>query len=149
MPHVVLYEPEIPPNTGNVGRLCLATKSVLHLIEPLGFDLSEKSVRRAGLDYWKDVEVNRWPNWKAYEEKYPVGDRTWFFTTKATTNYWNVGLHEDDHLIFGPETRGLPETLLNKYQHQGLCLPQPGTVRSLNLATSVGIAVYEALRPKN
>jgi len=148
MPHVVLYEPEIPPNTGNVGRLCLATGSVLHLVGRLGFDIDDRALKRAGLDYWHRLEVRRWMSWEEYADAHPVGGRTWFFTTKAQRTHWDAALREEDHLVLGPETRGLPQSLLDAHPEQLLQLPMRGEGRSLNLATSAGIAVYEALRPK-
>ena len=146
MLHVVLVEPEIPPNTGNVGRLCLGAGAVLHLVEPLGFDLSEKALRRAGLDYWDRVQVRRWPSWSAFAEALPPEARVFFLTTKASRPYWDVVFAEGDYLVFGRETRGLPETLLQAYPSQCVTIPMEPETRSLNLATSVGIVLYEALR---
>ena len=109
---VVLLEPEIPPNTGNVGRLCLATGSILHLIEPLGFSLDDKLLKRAGLDYWHKVQVRRWADWATFRAAQPNAARLWFLTTKSDRPYWHADFKAGDYLVFGRETRGLPETLL-------------------------------------
>lgn len=146
MLHVVLVEPEIPPNTGNIGRLCLGAGAVLHLIEPLGFDLSEKALRRAGLDYWEKVQVRRWPNWNAFLEAQPAAARFFFLTTKTSRAYWDVAFEKEDYLVFGRETRGLPESLLRANASRCLTIPMNPETRSLNLATSVGIVLYEAIR---
>jgi tRNA (cytidine/uridine-2'-O-)-methyltransferase len=146
--HVVLVEPEIPPNTGNIGRLCLATGSVLHLIEPLGFSLEDKLLKRAGLDYWDQVQVRRWPNWAAFRATQPGAARLWFLTTKSDQPYWGVRLEAGDYLVFGRETRGLPEALLKENQDYCLTIPMAEATRSLNLATSVGIVLYEGMRQR-
>jgi tRNA (cytidine/uridine-2'-O-)-methyltransferase len=146
MLHVVLVEPEIPPNTGNIGRLCLAADAVLHLIEPLGFDLDEKALRRAGLDYWEKVQVRQWPNWETFAAAQPAAARFFFLTTKTTRAYWDEVFEKDDYLVFGRETRGLPEALLRAHEQQCLTIPMNPETRSLNLATSVGIVLYEAIR---
>lgn len=151
--NIVLIEPEIPPNTGNIGRLCLATGSRLHLVEPLGFSLDDKTLLRAGLDYWKDIECLRWPNFAALQnaeaeaeaEGEERGARFFYFTTKTTRRYWDVRFKTGDYLVFGRESKGLPESLLAANEPQCLTIPQIGT-RSLNLATSVGIGLYEAWR---
>jgi tRNA (cytidine/uridine-2'-O-)-methyltransferase len=144
--NVVLVEPEIPPNTGNIGRLCLATGSTLHLIEPLGFSLDEKALRRAGLDYWDRVKVVRWPNWAAFEAARDLGAGMWYLTTKSRKAYWGCAFRKGDYLVFGRETRGLPESLLNAHPERCLTIPMEPETRSLNLATSVGIVLYEAVR---
>jgi tRNA (cytidine/uridine-2'-O-)-methyltransferase len=144
--NVVLVEPEIPPNTGNIGRLCLATGSTLHLIEPLGFSLDEKALRRAGLDYWDRVKVVRWPNWAAFEAARDSGAGMWYLTTKSRKVYWGCAFRKGDYLVFGRETRGLPESLLNAHPERCLTIPMEPETRSLNLATSVGIVLYEAVR---
>ncbi len=142
--HVVLVEPQIPPNTGNIGRLCLATGSRLHLVEPLGFSLDDRTLKRAGLDYWKDVDVRQWASFEDLTSGAP-GNRFHFFTTKARRSFWKANYSPGDYLVFGCETRGLPESMLQT--HSGQCLKIPTTsVRSLNLAVSVGIVLYEALR---
>ena len=144
--NVVLVEPEIPPNTGNVGRLCMATSARLHLIEPLGFNLDDKQLRRAGMDYWHQLDVKVWPSFEVLRAD--VGDESqfWFFTTKADSSFWDVKFSSKDYLVFGRETKGLPETLLKKHEENCLKIPMAKGARSLNLATSVGIGVYGALR---
>lgn len=146
MLNIVLLEPEIPPNTGNIGRLCLATGSVLHLIEPLGFSLDDKQLKRAGLDYWEFVKVQRWAGWTAFTESLPASARLWYLTTKTRTVYWDVGFKAGDYLVFGRETRGLPVGLLEASPERCLTIPMEPETRSLNLATAVGIVMYEATR---
>jgi tRNA (cytidine/uridine-2'-O-)-methyltransferase len=146
MLNVVLLEPEIPPNTGNIGRLCLATDSVLHLIEPLGFSLDDKLLKRAGLDYWPLVQVRRWRDWESFVANQPDSVRYWFLTTKTNAAYWDVRFKDGDYLVFGRETRGLPASLLEANVSQCLTIPMAPQTRSLNLATSVGIVLYEAVR---
>ncbi|MEK0447412.1 MAG: hypothetical protein RLZZ399_2733 [Verrucomicrobiota bacterium] len=146
MLNVVLVEPEIPPNTGNIGRLCLATESVLHLVEPLGFSLDDRMLKRAGLDYWQWVRVCRWPSWEAFVEAQPATARMFFLTTKAERPYWDHVFEEGDFLVFGRETRGLPESLLSGNRARCLTIPMAEKTRSLNLATSVGIVLYEGVR---
>ena len=143
--HVVLMQPEIPPNTGNIGRLCLATGATLDLIEPLGFSLDEPSLKRAGLDYWKEVSVRKWSNWESYWGSVEEPGRVFFLTTKRGRTYWDIRYQPGDHLVFGRETRGLPESLLNRFPEQCATIPMSGT-RSLNLATAVAIVLYEAVR---
>jgi tRNA (cytidine/uridine-2'-O-)-methyltransferase len=148
--HVVLVHPEIHWNTGNAGRTCLAAGATLHLIEPLGFSLDERQVKRAGLDYWEHVDVRVWPNWEAFEELPSFGE-PYFFSTKATRLLWDapLGGSRDVVLVFGRETGGLPTELHQRYGNRFLTMPifSP-LVRSLNLSTSVGIAVYEVLRQR-
>jgi len=146
MLNVVLVEPEIPPNTGNIGRLCLATGSVLHLIEPLGFSLDDKMLKRAGLDYWQHVQVRHWPSWDAFVSGQPPDARMFFLTTKEDRPYWGQAFVDGDFLAFGRETRGLPEALLASNPERCLTIPMAPETRSLNLATSVGIVLYEAVR---
>ena len=143
---IVLLEPEIPPNTGNIGRLCLATGSVLHLVEPLGFSLEDKLLKRAGLDYWDQVQVRRWPDWAAFRAAQPAAARLWFLTTKSDRPYWEVGFASGDYLVFGRETRGLPESLLEEHPDHCLTIPMEAATRSLNLATAAGIVLYEGMR---
>ena len=150
--HVVLVHPEIHWNTGNVGRTCLATGATLHLIEPLGFSLEEKQVKRAGLDYWPHVDLRVWPDWPTFERAVPELGEPWFFTTKTTTPLWDapLGAAGDVVLVFGRETAGLPQDLLARYPDRLVTMPMVSPlVRSLNLSTSVGIAVYEALRQRS
>ena len=143
--NVVLVEPEIPPNTGNVGRLCLATNSTLHLVKPLGFSLEDRQLKRAGLDYWEDVDVKTWDSLAALIEAKQSGDRYFFVTTKTKRAYWDVQFRPGDFLIFGRETKGLPESVLTANEPRCITIPMAGT-RSLNLATAVGIVVFEAVR---
>jgi tRNA (cytidine/uridine-2'-O-)-methyltransferase len=143
---IVLLEPEIPPNTGNIGRLCLATGSVLHLVEPLGFSLEDKLLKRAGLDYWDQVQVRRWPDWAAFRAAQPASARLWFLTTKSERPYWDVSFTAGDYLVFGRETRGLPESLLEENPDYCLTIPMAAATRSLNLATAAGIVLYEGMR---
>lgn len=145
--YVVLVEPEIPPNTGNIARLCAATGASLHLVEPLGFELSDRMLKRSGMDYWKHVNWRVWPDFAAAETG--IDATAWhFFTTKATTSYWDASYQPGDALVFGRETKGLPESLITAQAERTRRIPMsgPAEARSLNLATSVGIAVYEALR---
>ena len=151
MLNVVLMTPEIPHNTGAAGRLCLATGARLHLIKPLGFSLDDRQVKRAGLDYWKDVDVKVWENLDEFNdsvsESADDGARVYYITTKTKRPHWEMKFKDGDYLMFGCETKGLPESLLA--QNPGQCLTIPmreGSTRSLNLATSVGIVLYEAVR---
>jgi tRNA (cytidine/uridine-2'-O-)-methyltransferase len=149
--HVVLVNPEIHWNTGNVGRTCLAVGATLHLIEPLGFSLDEKQVKRAGLDYWEHVDLHVWPGWDAFEKELPRLGEAFFFSTKATQLFWDATLGQpvDVVLIFGRETGGLPAELHERYRDRFVTMPIASPlVRSLNLSTSVGIAVYEVLRQR-
>ena len=143
--NVVLVEPEIPPNTGNVGRLCLATKSTLHLVKPLGFSLDDRQLKRAGLDYWEDVDLRVWDSLPALLKSKGSRNGSFFVTTKAKQAYWDVKFERGDFLVFGRETKGLPESLLEANRDSCLTIPMHGT-RSLNLATAVAIVLFEALR---
>ena len=143
--NIVLHEPEIPANTGNIGRTCVATGSVLHLIEPLGFDLSEKQLRRAGLDYWKDLDVRLYKNYEDFLEKNPNA-RIFMATTKAHQSYTAPHYLPDDYLMFGKETAGIPEELLVENEERCIRIPMNPMIRSLNLGNSVAIVLYEALR---
>ncbi len=143
--HVVLVEPEIPNNTGNIGRTCVATGCALHLIKPLGFDTSEKACRRAGLDYWPRLGVHEHEDWEAYLAR-ARPERLWLCSTKAKQVAWEGDLRPGDHFIFGRETAGLPEALLDRYRERLLLLPMVPGERSLNLATAVCAVVYEGLR---
>ena len=149
--HVVLVHPEIHWNTGNAGRTCLAVGATLHLIEPLGFSLDEKQVKRAGLDYWEHVDLRVWKNWRAFEQELPSLGEPFFFSTTATRLIWDAPLSapRDVVLIFGRETGGLPHDLHERYADRFCSMPIVSPlVRSLNLSTSVGIAVYEVLRQR-
>jgi tRNA (cytidine/uridine-2'-O-)-methyltransferase len=143
--NVVLVEPEIPPNTGNVGRLCLATKSTLHLVKPLGFSLADRQLKRAGLDYWDDVDLRIWDSLDALMEGKRPEDRYFFVTTKTTRGYLDAKFRPGDFLVFGRETKGLPEDLLTRNRERCITIPMHGT-RSLNLATAVAIVLFEAVR---
>ena len=144
--HVVLVEPEIPPNTGNIGRLCLAAGARLHLVGALGFSLDDKQLRRAGMDYWNRVDLRRWESLDQLRGNASPGARFWLFTTKSDRPYWGARLETGDYLVFGPETRGLPEDLLASERESCVTVPMVDGERSLNLATCAGIGVYEALR---
>lgn len=145
MLHVVLIEPEIPPNTGNIGRLCLAAGAALHLVGPLGFSIDDRTLKRAGLDYWKEVDCRRWPDMAALQASAGPEARFFFLTTKTDRAYWNETFRDGDYLVFGRESKGLPEALLSAHAGQCLTIPQQG-VRSLNLATATGIVLFEAVR---
>ena len=149
--HVVLVHPEIHWNTGNAGRTCLATGSTLHLIEPLGFSLDEREVKRAGLDYWEHVDLRLWPGWDAFERELPSLGEPYFFSTKAERLYWDapLGAAESVVLVFGRETGGLPAELHERYRDRFVRMPIASPlVRSLNLSTSVALALYEVLRQR-
>ena len=143
--NVVLVEPEIPPNTGNVGRLCLATRSTLHLVKPLGFSLDDRQLKRAGLDYWEDVDVKVWDSLPDLMQAKNSRDRCFFVTTKTKQACWGVKFQPGDYLVFGRETKGLPEALLEANRESCITIPMHGT-RSLNLATAVAIVLFEAVR---
>ena len=143
--NVVLIEPEIPPNTGNVGRLCLATQSTLHLVKPLGFSMDDRQLKRAGLDYWDEVNVQLWDSFDALRQAQPSEARYFFLTTKTKRAYYDVSFRQDDFLVFGRETKGLPENLLAANIDSCISIPMYGT-RSLNLATAVAIVLFEAVR---
>jgi tRNA (cytidine/uridine-2'-O-)-methyltransferase len=148
--HVVLYEPEIPHNAGAAGRLALATDATLHLVEPLGFSLDDKHVRRTGLDYWQEVKLHVWQSFTALREAADPSARFWFLSTKANQSPWQAEFLPGDYLVFGPETRGLPASLIDAAGPQALRIPMaPGGTRSLNLATAVAIVLYEAARQQN
>lgn len=143
--HIVLHQPEIPANTGNIGRTCVATGAVLHLIEPLGFRLDEKSIKRAGMDYWEQLDVRRYVNFAEFLEKNPNA-RIWMATTKAKKIYSEVSYGENDYIMFGKESAGIPEEILVDYEDTCIRIPMLGQIRSLNLSNSVAVVLYEALR---
>lgn len=143
--NVVLVEPEIPPNTGNIGRLCLATRSTLHLVKPLGFSLDDRQLKRAGLDYWNEVDVRVWNSFTELQSVKPTNARYFFLTTKSQRAYYDAEFRKSDFLVFGRETKGLPEELLAQNLQNCLTIPIHGT-RSLNLATAVAIVLFEAVR---
>jgi tRNA (cytidine/uridine-2'-O-)-methyltransferase len=144
--HVVLYQPEIPQNTGSIARLCAATETPLHLIRPLGFEITDKHLKRAGLDYWPYVDVRVHESWKDFLAAHGDG-RLLFFSKKAAASYTGASYHGEDFLVFGPETRGLPEDLLQAEAERAFRIPiMTQAVRSLNLSNAVSIVLYEALR---
>ncbi len=151
--HIVLFEPEIPPNTGNIARLCACTNTQLHLVHPLGFDLSEKQVRRAGLDYWPHLDVKEHQNWQALqewlEENLPCKPHLFGLTTKTTKGIWEVAYQPHDVLVLGPETRGLPKEILEQVNPITIPMRDDAPIRSLNLSSACSIVVYEALRQLN
>lgn len=145
MLNIVLHEPEIPANTGNIGRTCVATGTRLHLIEPLGFSLSEKNLKRAGMDYWKDLDVRTYIDFEDFMEKNPDA-KIYMATTKAPNVYTEVKYEPDCYIMFGKESAGIPEEILVKHKEDSVRIPMIGDIRSLNLSNSVAIILYEALR---
>jgi tRNA (cytidine/uridine-2'-O-)-methyltransferase len=145
--NIVLVEPEIPPNTGNVARLCAATKSKLHLIEPLGFTLDDKQLKRAGMDYWQHVEWKRWSDWSRFTEALSPEANLWFVESDGPKNYTEVAYASEDYLVFGRETAGLPRSILDENRERWLRIPMFNPqARSLNLSNCVAIVLFEALR---
>ncbi len=146
--HIVLHQPEIPANTGNIGRTCVATGTSLHLIEPLGFRLNEKEIRRAGMDYWEKLSVNRYVNYAEFLQEYErhLGARLWMATTKAKRAYTEAAFGPDDFIMFGRESAGIPEEILVEHEDTCIRIPMLPQIRSLNLSNSVAIILYEALR---
>lgn len=145
MMNIVLYEPEMPANTGNIGRTCVATNTRLHLIEPLGFKINEKSLRRAGLDYWDKLDVTVYSDFRDFLQKNPLA-KLYLATTKAPKIYTDVCYEPDCYIMFGPESRGIPEPLLTDYPQTCIRIPMWGEERSLNLSNSVAVILYEGLR---
>ena len=145
--NIVLVEPEIPPNTGNVARLCAATRTTLHLIEPFGFKLDDAQLKRAGMDYWQHVEWHRWPNWTAFTARLPATAQLWFIESGGPILYTKARFEPDDYLVFGRETAGLPKPLLERHRDHWLRIPMfnPKS-RSLNLSNCVALVLFEALR---
>ncbi len=143
--NIVLYEPEMPANTGNIGRTCVATGTRLHLIEPLGFKLNEKQLKRAGLDYWDKLDVTVYSDFSDFLEKNP-GAKLYMATTKAPNVYTDISYEPDCYIMFGPESRGIPEEILVEHQETCVRIPMWGEIRSLNLSNSVAVILYEALR---
>ena len=147
--NIVLVEPEIPPNTGSIARLCGATNTVLHLVEPLGFATDDRHLKRAGLDYWKFVDIRYWPNLETFLEAQDER-RLFFLSKKVNTPYYQAKFQPGDYLVFGKETKGLPEEILALYQERCYTIPMTNpNIRSLNLAMSAGIVIYEALRQQD
>lgn len=145
MLNIVLFEPEIPANTGNIGRTCVATNTRLHLIEPLGFRLDEKSLKRAGMDYWKDLDVTTYIDFQDFMDKNPNA-KIYMATTKAPNVYTDVAYEPDCYIMFGKESAGIPEEILVHHKEESIRIPMSGEIRSLNLSNSVAIVLYEALR---
>ncbi|MGN0346510.1 MAG: tRNA (uridine(34)/cytosine(34)/5-carboxymethylaminomethyluridine(34)-2'-O)-methyltransferase TrmL [Lachnospiraceae bacterium] len=145
MMHIVLHQPEIPANTGNIGRTCVATGTKLHLIEPLGFHLDEKRIKRAGMDYWDILDYQRYVNYQDFLEKNP-GAKIYMATTKAKRKYTDVQFGPDDYIMFGKESAGIPEEILVENEENCIRIPMLPDIRSLNLSNSVAIVLYEALR---
>ncbi len=145
--NIVLVEPEIPPNTGNVARLCAATCSTLHLIEPFGFKLDDAALKRAGMDYWRHVTWRRWASWREFEAGLPAGARLWFIESDGPKLYTDAAFGADDYLVFGRETAGLPKPLLEQNRERWLRIPMFNPdARSLNLSNCVALVLFEALR---
>ena len=143
--NIVLHQPEIPANTGNIGRTCVATGTALHLIEPLGFRLDEKSIKRAGMDYWERLDVTRYMNFQEFQNRHP-GAKIWYATTKAKRLYTEADFGQDDYIMFGKESAGIPEELLVENEETCIRIPMLDEIRSLNLSNAVAIVLYEALR---
>ena len=143
--NIVLHQPEIPQNTGNIGRTCVATGTGLHLIEPLGFRLNEKELKRAGMDYWEKLDVTRYVNYEEFIKKHGQ-DRIWYATTKAGRTYCDVSFSPDDFIMFGKESAGIPEEILVDNEENCIRIPMKEDIRSLNLSNAVSIVLYEALR---
>lgn len=148
MLNIVLLEPEIPANTGNIGRTCVATGTRLHLIEPLGFSLSEKQLKRAGMDYWDKLDVTTYVNWQDFCDKNP-GAKVYMATTKSRQTYTDVTYNDGDYIMFGKESAGIPEEILVEHPDECIRIPMLGETRSLNLSNSAAIILYEALRQNN
>lgn len=148
MIHLILFEPEIPQNTGNIGRLCAVTRSRLHLIHPLGFRITDRHLKRSGMDYWKTLDIHHHADWEAFRASPHGPARVWLFTTKARTSFWEVAFRTGDGLLFGKETSGCPDWLHGEIGPEfSVTIPRFNPdMRSLNLSTSAGIAAYEALR---
>lgn len=146
--NIVLHEPEIPSNTGNIGRTCVATGTHLHLIRPLGFKIDDKKIKRSGMDYWKDLNLTIYDDWDDFLEKNP-GARIFYATTKGRNVYSEVEFKDGDFLVFGKESAGIPEEILIKHPNESIRIPMDRDIRSLNLSNSVAIVLYEALRQNN
>ena len=146
--HIILHQPEIPANTGNIGRTCVASGTSLHLIEPLGFRLNEKDIKRAGMDYWEHLQVQRYMNFEEFKKTHPDA-KIWMATTKAKLTYTDVNYGPDDFIMFGKESAGIPEEILVDHADTCIRIPMLSNIRSLNLSNSVAIVLYEALRQQN
>lgn len=146
---IVLVEPEIPQNTGNIGRTCVGANCELHIVGPTGFEITDTNLKRAGLDYWQHLTWFKYDSYDQWFSKVEKKDRVFYFTTKVKQTYYDINYQEGDWLVFGKETKGLPPEVIQNNLEQSVTIPQPGPVRSLNLATSVAIAVYEVHRQIN
>jgi len=146
--NIILHEPEIPANTGNIGRTCVATGTSLHLIKPLGFDISDKAVKRSGLDYWKFLDLHVYENFEDFKIKNPAA-KIFMATTKAKKAYTEIRYKENDFIMFGKESAGIPEEILLDYETTSVRIPMIGEIRSLNLSNSVAVMLYEALRQQD
>lgn len=146
--HIILHQPEIPANTGNIGRTCVATGTSLHLIEPLGFRLTEKDLKRAGMDYWEHLDVTRYMNFEEFQTTHP-GAKIWMATTKARRLFTDAVFGPDDFIMFGKESAGIPEEILVEYEETCIRIPMLPQIRSLNLSNSVAVVLYEAFRQQN
>jgi tRNA (cytidine/uridine-2'-O-)-methyltransferase len=147
MIHIVLFQPEIPQNTGNVGRMCALTKCRLHLVHPLGFKITDRNLRRAGMDYWFSLDVHEHADWRAFRSSAAAPQRLWLFTTRSETGFWSVRFEDGDGLVFGNEGSGAPDWLHEELSGRRVTIPHANPdLRSLNLSTAAGIAAYEALR---
>lgn len=147
MVHIVLFQPEIAPNTGNIGRMCALTRSRLHLIHPLGYVINDRNLRRAGMDYWRSLDVHEHADWAAFRASPHAPRRLWLLTTKAARSFWDVRYEDEDGLVFGKESAGVPEWLHDELSESRITIPHANeSLRSLNLSTAAGVACYEALR---
>jgi len=142
--NIVLVEPQIPQNTGTIGRICVNLGATLHLIKPLGFDIDDKAVKRAGLDYWKELDLVVWESFEAYLEAHPIGNHSYMSTTKTDNLYFNAPFKKGDHILFGSETKGIDERV--EHPDQCITIPMGPKGRSLNLGVSVGVVLYDAVR---
>lgn len=147
MLHVVLFQPEIAPNTGNIGRMCAVTRSRLHLIHPLGYVINDRNLRRAGMDYWKSLDVHEHADWAAFRASPHAPKRLWLFTTKAEQTFWDVRYADEDGLVFGNESSGAPDWLHEELNASRVTIPRANSsLRSLNLSTAAGVGCFEAVR---
>jgi tRNA (cytidine/uridine-2'-O-)-methyltransferase len=147
MLHVVLFQPEIAPNTGNIGRMCAVTRSRLHLIHPLGYEINDRNLRRAGMDYWKALDVHEHRDWEAFRGSPHAPRRLWLFTTKSEREFWDVRFQDEDGLVFGNESSGAPDWMHAELGEWRVTIPRANdALRSLNLSTAAGVACFEAVR---
>ena len=144
--NIVLVEPQIPPNTGTIGRLCVNLGATLHLVKPLGFDIDDKAVKRAGLDYWKELDLVVWESFEAFLKAHPISTNTHMATTKTDRLYFHAAFQKGDYILYGSETKGIDESVLLAHPDRCITIPMGAKGRSLNLGVSVGVVLYEALR---